>query len=376
MIYFDNSAITYPKPKAVFRSAVNAFSRYSFNSGRGGYIQSIKTSEAIYHVREKVADMFSASPDRIVFTKNCTEALNISIKGSVKKGDHIIISSLEHNSVSRVVHKLYLDGMITYDIADYSFNDDETLKNFEHALRDNTPLVICMHSSNVFGVSFPIRRIGELCKKRGIRFIVDGAQGAGVADINMKRDNIDVFCAPGHKCLFSSIGIGFMAVGEDVEMEELMQGGTGSSSLSLDQPDFFPDKFESGTLNNLGIISLGSGIDYIHSVGRENIYTHEMAMTKGIYRALSGMKEVKLYTPMPSMFKAMPIISFNLKDYPSEKVANDLAKHDICVRAGYHCSPLAHKHFGTENTGTVRVSVGCFNTDAECNRLINLVKKL
>lgn len=376
MIYFDNSAITYPKPQSVFRSTVNAYNCFSFNSGRGGYIQSINTAEAIYDVREKVADMFGASPERIVFTKNCTEALNIAIKGSVKKGDHVVISSLEHNSVSRVVHRLSKDGIITYDIADYSFDDDETVKNFENALNGNTSLVVCMHSSNVFGVTFPIKRIGEMCRRHNIRFIVDAAQGAGVEDINMVRDCIDIMCAPGHKCLFSSMGIGFMAVDENTELCELMQGGTGSSSLYLEQPDFMPDKFESGTLNNIGIISLGSGIDFINSVGRENIYAHEMRLAQVLYRSFSNIDGLRLYTPPPEIHKSMPIISFNLKDYTSERVANELAKHNICTRAGFHCSPLAHKHFKTDDTGTVRISVGCFNTQAECNKLINLVKKL
>jgi selenocysteine lyase/cysteine desulfurase len=146
--------------------------------------------------------------------------------------------------------------------------------------------------------------------------------------------------------------------------------------MSLSQPDFTPDKFESGTLNNLGIISLGSGIDFINSVGMENIYSHEMALAKGLYNPLSHIEGVKLYTPIPKMYKSMPIISFNLKDYSSEKVANELARHNVCVRAGFHCSPLAHKHFGTQDIGAVRVSIGYFNNEVECNKLLNLVKKL
>lgn len=376
MMYFDNSAISYPKPKPVFRATMNAFSRYSFNSGRGGYIESINTAQAIYNVREKLANMFNCSVDRVVFTKNCTEALNIAIKGSVKKGDHVVISSLEHNSVSRVVHKLFLDGIITYDIADFSFDYDETVKNFENAIKPNTSLVVCMHSSNVFGVTFPLKRIGELCHKKGIRFVVDGAQGAGVADINIKREKIDVLCAPGHKCLYSAMGIGFMLLNDSVDVNELMQGGTGSASMSLEQPSFIPDKFESGTLNNIGIISLGSGIDYINSVGRDNIYNYEMSLVGGLYNAFSSIEDLTLYTPMPVKYRSMPIISFNLKDYQSEKVANDLARYDICVRAGFHCSPLAHKHFQTHDRGTVRLSLGAFNTEAECNKLINIIKKL
>ena len=185
MIYFDNAATTYPKPSSVLASAVLAMKKYSFNSGRGGYKESIKAGEMIYSVREKVASMFGFEPQNVAFTKNCTEALNMAIKGSVKSGDHIIISSLEHNSVSRVVEKLFDDGIIDYDIAKYSYNDDETVANFENLIKSNTTLVVCMHSSNAFGVTFPVAKIGKMCKLHGVRFVVDGAQGAGVADINV-----------------------------------------------------------------------------------------------------------------------------------------------------------------------------------------------
>jgi selenocysteine lyase/cysteine desulfurase len=233
-----------------------------------------------------------------------------------------------------------------------------------------------MHSSNVFGVVFPISKIGAMCKKKGIRFIVDAAQGAGVADINAKRDNIDILCAPGHKSLFGAMGTGFMALSENVTLNTIMQGGTGSLSLSLNQPDFLPDRFEAGTLNNSGIVSMGDGIDYINSVGREKIYAHEISLVEQLYDSLVAIDSVKLYTAKPEMNKSMPIISFNLKDYSSEHVASELAKKDICVRGGYHCSPFAHHHFGTIDTGTVRISPGCFNTENDCSKFINIVKKL
>lgn len=376
MIYFDNSATTYPKPVQVVRQAYNALNNYSFNSGRGGYSQSIATAEKIYNVREKIGTMFNAEPENIVFTKNCTEALNIAIKGSVKKGDHIIISSLEHNSVSRVAEKLSSDGIVDYDIASFSFDDEETVENFRKLIKGNTKLVVCMHSSNVFGVCFPIAKIGRLCKDNGIRFVVDAAQGAGVADINMKRDNIDVLCSAGHKCLFGPMGTGFMAVKEGVNLDTLFEGGTGSKSLSLYQPDFLPDRFEAGTLNNPGIIGLGEGIDFINRKGRENIYNHEMKIAQLIYNKLSFIDGVKLYTAFPVNDKYMPIISFNLKDYSSEKTAVLLNDYSICVRAGFHCSPLAHKHFGTLSTGTVRISPGYFNTEKECFCFVNVLKKL
>ncbi|MGN0532247.1 MAG: aminotransferase class V-fold PLP-dependent enzyme [Eubacterium sp.] len=376
MIYLDNSATSYPKPKSVLYATNRALQYLSFNSGRGGYKESIQSAEKIYTVREKVADMFGFSPQRIIFTKNCTEALNMAICGSVKRGDHVIISSLEHNSVARVVESLQSKGIITYDIAKYSNNEDETVKNFESKIKPNTGLVVCMHSSNVFGVTFPIAKIGKLCKRNNIRFVVDGAQGAGIADINAKRDNIDILCAPGHKSLLGAMGTGFLAIGDNIDISPIIVGGTGSSSMSLKQPDYYPERLESGTLNNSGIISIGKGIDYINSIGRSNILSHEMSLCSHIYNQLSNMDNVKLYTPNSTEIATMPILSFNMSNQSSEAVANMLANHRICVRAGLHCSPLAHQHFGTSDSGTVRVSPGFSTTMAECNKFVNVVKNL
>lgn len=376
MIYFDNSATSYPKPQNVIRGVNTALKRYSFNSGRGGYKASVDSAEMIYNVREKIARMFGFSSENIIFTKNCTEALNIAIKGSVKKGDHVIISDLEHNSVSRVVEALAQNGTIEYDKASYSPDDDEMIERIKALIKPSTSIIIMTYASNAFGVILPIQKIGALCKKHGIRFIVDGAQGAGIGDINAKRDNIDILCAPGHKCLFGAMGSGFIAIKDEIMLEPLMHGGTGSASIILEQPTFSPDRYEAGTLNNIGIISIGEGIDYINSIGREKIYKHEMEYAKYIYKQLSTIGGIKLYTPAPELYKSMPIVSFNLKDYTSERVANVLAQNDICVRGGYHCAPLAHEHFGTMDNGTVRISPGCFNTEKECINLVNIVKKM
>ncbi len=376
MIYLDNSATSYPKPQQVLTKTLSAMKNLSFNSGRGGYRQSLLAAEKIYDVREKTGRMFGFEPECIVFTKNCTEALNMAINGIVKSGDHIIISSLEHNSVARVAEKLRSDGVIEYDIAKYSFDDEETVDNFKKLIRHNTSLIVCMHSSNVFGVSFPIAKMGKLCRQNGIKFIVDAAQGAGIADINAVRDNIDILCAPGHKCLFGAMGTGFLGVGKGINLKPFEVGGTGSSSLSLEQPDILPDKLESGTLNNSGIISMGEGIDFINKVGMNKIYRHEMAICEHIYSAMKKMHGIELYTPNPSKISTMPIISFNIYGKSSEAVAASLAKKGICVRAGYHCSPLAHRHFKTDKGGTVRISPGYFNTEQECYKFLNNIKNL
>ena len=376
MIYFDNSATTYPKPLPVIKKANEALRRYSFNSGRGGYKASLIAAEKIYSVRQRIAELFGFEGQNVVFTKNCTEALNIAIKGSARQGEHIIISSLEHNSVYRVVHSMFLNDIIDYDIAPFSFDSEETVSNFKRLIKKNTSVIVCTHSSNAFGVSLPIKEIGALCRERGIRFIVDGAQGAGVADINAERDNIDILCCAGHKSLFGTMGSGFMAFKNGVKIFPLSFGGTGSESLNPLQPEYSPDRFESGTLNNPAIIALGEGIKYIESIGIDNIYSHELELTSYLYDELKEMKGAKLYTPKPEKSKAVPIISFNIGDYSSEKTAQLLAAYDICVRAGFHCAPLAHKSFKTISSGTVRISPGLFNTYKDCYSFMNVVKKL
>ena len=376
MIYFDNSATSFPKPSSVLRYTSNALKYNSFNSGRGGYKESLIAADKILSVRSEISDMFAFDENNVVFTKNCTEALNTAIRGSAKEGDHIIISSLEHNSVYRVVHSLFVEGVIDYDIARFSFDEYETVSNFERLIRGNTTLIVCMHSSNVFGVTFPIREIGELCRERGITFIVDAAQGAGVADINAKRDNIDILCCAGHKSLFGPMGSGFMAFSQGVKINPFSRGGTGSESLNPNQPEGSPEKFESGTLNNPAIIGLGEGIKYIKSIGDEKIYSNELMLCSFLYEELNKMDNAFLYTPKPEKGKAMPIVSFNLNDYSSEKTAALLAQRNICTRAGYHCAPLAHRHFSTLDRGCVRLSPGHFNTLRECYRFMNVVKKL
>ncbi len=265
MIYLDNGATSYPKPPNVLSSSMNALKNFSFNSGRGGYSASVNAAEKIYSVRERIGNMFNFESQNVAFTLNCTMALNMAIKGSVKKGDHIIISSLEHNAVWRVVNHLKNNGTAAFDIADFSFDEEETVRNFERLIRPNTSLIVCMAASNVFGVAFPIEKIGEIAKRHRIRFIVDAAQAAGIIPIDSDKCNIDILCAPGHKCLFGNMGTGFLAVKNDVYLDTIIDGGTGSESINPNQPDFLPDRLEAGTLNNSGILSLGAGIDFIHS---------------------------------------------------------------------------------------------------------------
>ncbi len=376
MIYLDNSATSYPKPKCVLNAIRKAYCVNAFNIGRGGYKASVRASEKVYEAREKIGEMFNCFPQNVIFTKNCTEALNLAIKGIAQKGDHFIISSLEHNSVLRVIYKLHLDDIIDFDIAKYSYDDKTMLNNFKALINSNTKAIICTHSSNAFGVTFPIEKIGRLCREKNILFIVDAAQGAGYAPIDMKKDNIDILCSAGHKGLLGPMGTGFALIPDSLELKPLTLGGTGSNSLSYSQPDFLPDRFESGTLNVPGIIGLKAGIDYLNSVGIETVYEREIELINYLYAELSGINKVKLFTDSPKSINSSPILSFNVEGYSSEAVALELAKRDICVRGGYHCSPLAHKHFNTLESGTVRVSAGSFNTKRDIDKLLKVVKKL
>lgn len=376
MIYFDNSATTNPKPPIVISRANRAMIQNSFNSGRGGYKESVLTSELIFDTREKAAKMFGFPSQNIIFTPNCTAALNLAIKGSVRQGDHIIISNLEHNAVLRPVASLAQKGIITYDTADFSYDAEQTVKSFVNLIKPETKVIVCMHASNVFGCVFPIKEIGEEAKKRGIRFIVDAAQTAGVIDIDGKRDNIDILCMPGHKGLYGPMGTGIMALADNVSLDTIIEGGTGSASLNLNQPDFTPDRFESGTLNNSGIIGLGAGVDFVSNHGINKIYDHELSLVNMLYSHMEKNPKVLLYTPKPVKFEAAPILSFNYADYSSEKTASLLADRGIAVRAGYHCSMLAHQSFKTTDRGTVRISPSVFSKRRECEIFLNYLKKL
>lgn len=376
MIYLDNSATTNPKPNSVLHAAGYAMKNYSFNSGRGGYRESVATAEKIYDVREKIGTLTGFPSQNIAFTPNCTTALNMAIKGSVKRGDHIIISSLEHNAVSRPIAALAQKGIITYDIAFPGTSVEETLYHFKRLIKKNTSLIVCTQASNVFGFIFPVAAIGKMCRENGIRFIVDAAQSLGVLKINGQENDIDILCAPGHKGLYGPMGTGFMAVRDDVFLDTIIEGGTGSASMNLSQPDFLPDRFESGTLNNSGIIGLGAGIDFVKSKGIDTIYSHELSMVQMIYKELDKMERVVLYTPFPLKDSYAPILSFNFDDYSSEKTASLLAEHGVAVRAGLHCAPLAHHTFHTEERGTVRLSPSAFTSWRECEIFLNTLKKL
>ncbi len=362
MIYFDNAATTGLKPRSVIAAVEQALKMYSANPGRSGHTASVKTAEAVYSVRQGLSDFFgSDGPETVVFTQNCTHSINAVLKGLLKKGDHCIVSSLEHNAVARPLTKIG----VSYSVARVSFDDDsKTLEEFKSKIRPNTKLIFCMGASNVFGKILPIEKIGKLCFEKRIFFGVDAAQTAGVLPINMKKQHIDFLCVAPHKGLYAPMGIGVLIARKSLPFT-LLEGGTGTNSAELYQPLFLPERLESGTVNVPAIMGLKKGMEHIEKIGLSRLYRGELKLIQQLYGYLKDNKKIILYTPFPQENSFVPVLSFNVEGKHSEQVAAALSVNGIAVRGGLHCSPFAHSHTGTMDMGAVRVSVGYFNTQDE-----------
>ena len=376
MIYLDNSATTFPKPKCVIDAVNNAMINYG-NYGRSGYKMAIDTTEKVYECREKMGKFFNASTENVIFTHNCTTALNMAIKGVAKKGCHFIISDLEHNSVLRPLETLKEKFICDYSIAKIEKDVYKTIKNFEKCIKNNTVAIICTGASNVFGFITPYKLLANLAHRYKLKFILDAAQLAGAKKIDVKRDNIDILCCAGHKGLYGPSGIGLLVLNDKVELNTIIEGGTGSNSMSYLQPEFLPDKLESGTPNVTGIIGLSSALDFIENIGIEKIYNHEMNLINYMYNNLSCNKSFVVYPENYNILNnSVPILSFNIKNLDSDRVAELLAEDDICVRAGLHCAPLAHRKYKTDKTGVVRISPSIFTKKIQIDFTINSLFKI
>lgn len=376
MIYLDNAATSFPKPQSVINSMMKAQRDIGANPGRGGHRAAVKAGEIVYSLREELAEMFGGDAEKTAFTLNCTHALNTAIKGTVAEGDHIIISSLEHNSVLRPVHALAEKG-VTYSVARVNpFDKGDTLRAFEALIKPNTKAVVCTAVSNVFGTVLPIEKIGNLCRTRGLTFIVDAAQAAGTMKINMEKMKIDILCMPGHKGLFGPMGTGIIMLGKKAEVSSLVQGGTGSLSLDVNQPQFYPDKLESGTVNLPGLAGLLSGIRFIGNMGTEKAMAQkEKYLCDILYEDLKAVKGIRIYDEVKGKSGA-PLISVNVGNLHSEETAMLLDERGIAVRSGYHCSYLAHKTYGTTEKGVVRISPGYFTTKKDVKTLVFYLNKI
>ena len=378
LIYLDNAATSYPKPYAV-SDAVKKYMLYcGGNAGRGSYKTAIQAAEEVFNCRKKLAKFFDAISENVAFfTMNTTQGINMCIKGVLRRGDHVLISNIEHNAVYRPIYKFSKLGHLQYDCfeimnGERRLSDEEILNDIKSKVRKNTKALICCASSNVCSVRVPLKLIGEFCKERGILFVVDGAQAAGHFNLSVRNMKIDALCVPAHKGLLGPQGCGAVILGEGVKMQTMIEGGNGVDSLLGEMPDEAPERYEAGTLPIPAIVGFSEGISAVEQVGIDNVERHERGLFELAKDGLSTIDGVKLYCSEYSG----SVLLFSVCGYDSERVCEYLANKNICVRGGYHCAALAHKTLGTVESGAVRVSFGIFNSENDVEALCAAIKKL
>lgn len=377
MIYLDNAATSWPKPEAVYEAVDSCMRNKGANPGRSGHRLSLLAGQVIQRTRDLIGCLFNipGSSSQIVFTSNATEALNLGIKGILKQGDHVIISSQEHNSVVRPLESLRQKGMIEISKIPTSPSTGILSVDIEEAIKPNTRLIILSHASNVTGVINPIGEIGCIARNNGVLFMVDCAQTAGSFPINVQEMNIDMLAFCGHKGLFGPQGTGGLYVRNDLKLVPLKEGGTGGDSISPIQPEQSPERYESGTLNTPGIAGLEAGIEFILNEGIEMIRNKEKILTERLLSGLKAISGVIVYGPNLGVERA-PLVSFNIEGIESEDVSFILDKvYNIASRPGFHCAPDAHKSIGTLDRGTVRLSIGYFNNLKEVDTCLEAIAK-
>lgn len=376
MIYFDNAATTFPKPEAVY-SAVNECLRgFCANPGRGGHKLSLQSGRVILETRELLAELFNSdSPERIVFTHNATEALNLALKGFLKKGNHIITTSMEHNSVLRPLKLLEQFGIETTIVQCNKYGEID-IDDIEKEIRKETVLIAATHASNVVGTLLPVDKIGGLAKSYNLDFLVDASQTAGVYEIDVNKMNISMLAFTGHKGLYGPQGTGGLYIKKALELNPLKEGGTGSRSESLYQPDILPDRYESGTHNTPGIAGLGAGISFIKGEGLARIRKHEQELTRCFIEGVTKIKKVMVYGTKDAS-KQAAVVSMNIGDAGSSEISYILDQtFDIATRSGLHCAPMAHRTLGTLEQGAVRFSFGYFNTKEQIETAVAAIEQI
>jgi len=374
MIYLDNSATTFPKPKEVINAVAESFSKYGANPGRSGHSFSVKTAMKVAEIRTNICKFIGAeTPENIVFTSNCTEALNLAILGTCQKGGHIICTANDHNSTLRPIFELKNKGLVEVSIAEPSKPNILGLADIEKLVQPNTYLICCNHISNVDGTECDIDGIGKFCYEKCITFLVDGAQSVGHKKIDMTKQHIDMLAIAPHKGLYSPTGVGVLAFNSKTKIKPIKFGGTGTDSFSVNQPKSSPECYESGTLATPNIIGLGAGLKF--TIENFNRISHKLDdLTTYLNYELSAIESVKVYTHPDN---ANGVLAFNIGEMPSSEVADILdQKYGIMVRSGLHCAPLKHRQLNTVEQGAVRVSMSYFTTFDEILKLIKAVKKI
>ncbi|MGB7603991.1 MAG: aminotransferase class V-fold PLP-dependent enzyme [Lutisporaceae bacterium] len=376
MIYFDNAATSFPKPECVYKAVNKCMREYCANPGRSGHKLSLEAGRIILEARELLSEMINAKKsDNIIFSLNATDALNTAIKGLLSSGDHVITTSMEHNSVLRPLKALEKQGVET-TIIQCNKKGELSLEELTKAIKPNTKVVISTHASNVIGTKMPIKEIGLLAHSKGLIYIVDSAQTAGVYNIDVEDMQIDILTFTGHKGLMGPQGVGGFYIRDGIPLRQMREGGTGSMSESLIHPEILPDKFESGTPNTPGIAGLAAGLSFIKEKGIENIRKHEETITRYFVQKISEVEEIMIYG-LAEEESCVPVVSLNIKGKTSAEVSFILDRdYDIATRPGLHCAPMAHKTIGTFDQGTVRFSFGYFNTINEVDRAVEALKSI
>ncbi|MGI6359174.1 MAG: aminotransferase class V-fold PLP-dependent enzyme [Bacillota bacterium] len=374
MIYLDNAATTWPKPPAVLKALSDSLREFGANPGRGGHSLSLRSARMVFAARQQLASFFgSKQPHRWVYTSGATESANAALFGLLNPGDHVLISQYEHNAVARPLYQLSRQGVeVTRTPLVKSGKLD--VPSLTRSLRPTTRLLAISHASNVTGTVLPIDEICDFCRANDILLLVDASQTAGLLDIDVSR-GIDLLLLPGHKSLYGPPGIGALYASPAVELRPYRFGGTGSQSESLEQPQVWPDRMESGTLNTPGIYALQAGINFVQQVGKEAIYRHEMQLARQLVAGLREIDGIQVYGWTGEV--QVPVVACNLQGVDGTEVALILDQsYGIAVRSGLHCAPVAHKALGTLEQGVVRFSIGYYNTHDEILLTIEAMQEI
>jgi cysteine desulfurase family protein len=376
MIYLDNAATSFPKPPRVVKAFAQYCNDVGANPGRASYSLAREANAIIDRTRQSLAELLgNVDPSQLIFTPSATVALNLALKGLLKAGDHVLTTSMEHNSMMRPLHSLKKLGV------DHSQIPCSPLGELDPAdipplIRSQTRLIALIHASNVTGGLMPVAEVGKIAKERGILVLLDAAQTIGLIPIDPAKLNIDLLAAPGHKSLLGPMGTGFLYVKQDLDLEPLWEGGTGTQSESLKQPTTWPERYESGTCNAPGLAGLAAGIAEVKELGLEAISGHDLRLRSILSDGLDQIPGITQYGPTDRQQSAATL-SFNVQELDCSEVAHILDKvYAIAVRSGLHCAPAAHRTIGTFPHGTVRVSVGPYNTEEEIHTLIRAVAEI
>jgi cysteine desulfurase family protein len=377
LIYLDNAATTFPKPASALRGAVETYLRIGVSPGRGGYDLATEAQDIVNKTRQKLARFFSApDPDRIIFTSNATDALNLAPQGMVKPGDHVVSTRLEHNSVLRPLNHLRLKGIIDYDLVPFDGRGFVDPGDVAAAIRRNTRLVILTHASNVLGTIQPVEEIGRRCAEQGVPLVIDAAQTAGVIPIDMTLWGLAGIAFTGHKSMLGPTGIGGLVLNRDVEIAPTRFGGTGADSKSLVHTETFPHRLEAGTLNFLGIIGLSESLDFIEDETMASIRQGEVDLLRRLRDGLAGIDGITLFCG-DDLVNHVGLLTANVRGLDPQDVGDILdGDFGIAVRAGLHCAPFVHEALGTAPYGSVRFSFGPFNTQADVDRAVEAMTEI